>query len=318
MPQPTVNQVHVDRPLTNISIAYLQSQGDFIASRVFPIIPVDKQSDKYYTYNKNAWLRDQAEKRAPSTESAGGGYQLSTDNYYCDEWAYHKDIPEQLRANADMAIDVDRDATEFVTQVQLLRKEAEFASTYFNNSAWGANTGTPSTLWDVYATSTPITDIKDAARDIQRTTGRRPNKLTLSQEVFDVLSEHPDFTEKIKYTQTGIVTAQLMAGVLGLDEVIVAGSVQATNLENETEAYAFTFGKHALLTYSPMRPSLLTPSAGYMFAWRGLAPGLGDGSIAIDRFQMRHLKAERVEGTSAWDMKITGSDLGYFFESVIS
>ena len=187
MPQPTVNSVHIDRPLTNISIAYRATQRDYIAQRVFPVVPVDKQSDKYFVYNKNDWMRDEAQKRAPATESAGGGYSVSNDSYFADEWAIHKDIPRQLRANADMAIDVDRDATEYVTQQLLLRQEVEFASTFFQASSWTL-TSTPSTLWDVYATSTPIADIKTAARAIQSTTGRRPNKLTVSQAVFDVLA----------------------------------------------------------------------------------------------------------------------------------
>jgi len=49
MPQPTARDVHVNAPLTNISIAFLQTQDSFVASRVFPSIPVTKQSDRYYT-----------------------------------------------------------------------------------------------------------------------------------------------------------------------------------------------------------------------------------------------------------------------------
>jgi hypothetical protein len=78
MPQPNINSVHVDAILTNISVAYLQNQDNFIADKVFPIIPVDKKSDKFFTYTKNDWFRDEAQRRAPGTESAGGGYNLST------------------------------------------------------------------------------------------------------------------------------------------------------------------------------------------------------------------------------------------------
>ena len=57
MPQPTQSQVHVDAILTNISVAYLQRAENFIADKVFPVVPVDKQSDKFFTYDKNDWLR---------------------------------------------------------------------------------------------------------------------------------------------------------------------------------------------------------------------------------------------------------------------
>ena len=42
---PSRGDVHVNRPLTNISIAFLQTQEAFVADRVFPNIPVTKQSD---------------------------------------------------------------------------------------------------------------------------------------------------------------------------------------------------------------------------------------------------------------------------------
>jgi uncharacterized membrane protein len=90
--QPTIQSAHVDAALTNLSIAYIQSQDVYIATKVFPIIPVDKQSDKYYIFNKNDWHRDEAKKRADNTESAGSGFTMSTDSYYADVWAFHKDV----------------------------------------------------------------------------------------------------------------------------------------------------------------------------------------------------------------------------------
>lgn len=46
--QPTASDVHIDKPLTNISVAYIQNTNEFIADKVFPTVPVDKQTDKYF------------------------------------------------------------------------------------------------------------------------------------------------------------------------------------------------------------------------------------------------------------------------------
>jgi hypothetical protein len=131
MPQPTQNQVHVDAILTNISVAYMQSQENFIATKVFPVVPVSKQSDKFFTYTKNDWFRDEAQRRADATESAGGGYNLGTDTYQADVYAFHKDIGDQTRANADAPINVDREAAEFVTMRLALKMETQFVSSFF-------------------------------------------------------------------------------------------------------------------------------------------------------------------------------------------
>ena len=60
MAQPTGAILNIDRPLTNISLAYIQSADAFIADKIFPTVPVEARSDLYYTYTKNDWFRDEA------------------------------------------------------------------------------------------------------------------------------------------------------------------------------------------------------------------------------------------------------------------
>ena len=73
MTNPTLSQVHVDAILTNASVAYIQSADNFIANKVFPIVPVDKQSDLYFKYTKEDWFRDDAKVRADGAEAAVAG-----------------------------------------------------------------------------------------------------------------------------------------------------------------------------------------------------------------------------------------------------
>ena len=86
---PSAGDVHVNRPLTNISIAYMQDQTNFVAGRVFANIPVTKQSDAYFTYERGSWNRDEMQERAPGTESAGGTYDVAPETYYARNRAFH-------------------------------------------------------------------------------------------------------------------------------------------------------------------------------------------------------------------------------------
>ena len=128
MPQPTVSDVHVDAILTNMSVAYMQEAYAFVASRAFPQVSVQKQSDKYFTYSQADFFRDQVQLRADGTQSAGTGYSLSTATYSAEVYALHKDIGDQVRANSDAPLDPDMDATRFLTQQMLIRQEVEWAS----------------------------------------------------------------------------------------------------------------------------------------------------------------------------------------------
>jgi len=316
MPQPTSSQVHVDAILTNISVAYMQQQANFIASRVFPIVPVSKQSDKFFTYTKNDWFRDEAQRRADATESAGGGYGLSTDTYQADVYAFHKDIGDQTRANADAPIQVDREAAEFVTSRLMLKMETQFVSSFFTTGVW-ATDSTPSNLWSDYTTSDPLGDVETAKRSILSTTGFEPNTLVLGYDVFKTLKNHPDLVDRIKYTSSQVITEGLMASLFDVPRVMVAKAVKATNNEGGTAAYDFTHGKNALLCYSAPSAGLLQPSAGYVMSWTGVSQGLGQ-TIGTSRIRMEQFKADRIEAEVAFDMKVIGSDLGYFFSAVVS
>ena len=316
MPQPTQNQVHVDAILTNISVAYMQQQDNFIASKVFPVVPISKQSDKFFTYTKNDWFRDEAQRRADATESAGGGYNLGTDTYQADVYAFHKDIGDQTRANADAPINVDREAAEFVTSRLMLKMETQWVSSFFGTGVW-ATDNTPSNLWSDYTSSDPLNDVETGKRAILATTGFAPNTLVLGYDVFKTLKNHPDLVDRIKYTSAQTLTEGLMGSLFDIDRVLVAKAVKATNNEGATGAYDFTHGKNALLCYSAPSPGLLQPSAGYVMSWTGVSGGLG-ATIGTSRLRLDAFRADRIEAETAFDMKVIGSDLGYFFSSVVA
>lgn len=316
MPQPTVSDVHLDALLTNVSVAYMQAQSQFIAPQVFPVVSVDKQSDKYRTYTKNDWLRDEAEKRQGATESVGSGYTLSDTAYYCDKYAIHKDVDDDTRRNADAIHDLDSEATQFVTQRLMLRQEIQWVTDFFATGIW-ATDSTPSNLWSAYATSTPIEDVEAGKEAILGVTGMVPNTLVLGYQVYRQLRNHPDLIDRIKYTTSQTMTTDMMARLFDVERVLVAMAVKATNLEGATPAYSFAHGKHALLCYSAPNPGLMQASAGYIFAWRGVSGPL-DQTIGVKNFRMEHLESDRIEGQIAFDNKVIGSDLGYFFNGAVA
>ena len=317
MPQPTVSEVHVDAALSIISIAYIQQADHFVAGRVFPRITVEKQSDKYFTYTQEDWFRDEAEVRAAGTESAGSGFNItSTESYFCDVFALHKDVPWRVRNNADAAINPDRDATQFITQRLLLRQELEWIATYFTTGLWGSSV-TPSNLWDSYTTSDPISDIELGKATILGNTGFEPNTLVLDYQVWRFLKHHPDFVDRFKYTSSESITEEMVAGLLGLERILVVKSIKNTAAEGVTAAYAFTGGKDGLLCYVNPSPGLLAPSAGYNFMWQGVSQGLGT-DVAMSTQEVPLIQSTRIEGEVAFDFKIIASNLGYFFENAVS
>lgn len=331
MPQPYSGQVHIDVALTNISVAYLQSAGDYIATKVFPVIPVPKQSNKFFIYNQGDFYRDEATLRGPGSESSGGGYNLTTGSYYCDVYAHHKDVDPQIRAQSDTPLDADRDATIWVTQILAIRREVQWMSKFFTTSTWtGSTTGgdiTPGTKWDA-ASSTPIEDIQAQSFHIKQTTGYWPNRLVLGTNVYKGLANNDEFLQRYKYTTAGsVITPDLIGAVVappnapqGGDnpfQVLVASSIYNTAHEGATDSFSFiATPQAALLAYSEPSPGIMRPSAGYTFVWTPIAgyesrvrqipmPWLGVGEDGQPTM--------RVEAEITMDANVVAAGLGAYF-----
>jgi hypothetical protein len=316
MAQPTRSDVHVNRPLGNVSIAYIQKAPDFVASKVFPVVPVMKQSDLYFTYDKEYWRKTAAEKRAPATESAGSGFRVNSDNkYFCDVWAVHQDVDDQTRANADQPLDLDRDATLFVTQQLLLRRELQFFKQYFTTGIWSADV-TPTTKWDASG-SDPMQDVDTQKSVIKQNTTVMPNVMVVTTDVFFALRNNAAVLDRIKYTQRGVVSEDLLATLFGVDKFLVASASVNTAPQGQAGAFQYIGQKQVLLCYANPNPSILQPSAGYIFSWQG-AYGAGAEGNRIMTFRIEPRKCDRIEGEMAFDMHLVGSDLGVLFTAVVS
>lgn len=324
MPNPTRSDYFVSRPLTSISIAYALDQSAYFAHRTFPFVPTTVQGGMYFRYKREDWFRLVAKPRAPASPSAGGGFNLDTDSFFARVKAVHMDIDDQMRATASGAgFELERDATEWVTDQMLLEKENTWVNAYFKTGVWTdltGVTGAPAAgqfkQWD-QSGSTPIMDVQKASIEMARLTGKRPNKLTIGPYVWLILSNHADIIERVKYTQKGFIGLDLLAAAFGVDEVNVPYGIADMTLEGAAASNQFLFGKSALLTFSPPRPSLRTPSAGYTFGWTGYL-GAEAAGTRIKKFRMEEIASDRVEGEAAYDMKLVASDMGTFFSPAVA
>jgi hypothetical protein len=332
MTQPTNSAVHVDAALTNISVAFLQNANHFAAGRVFPNVPVSKQSDRYFVFDRGDFNRDEAEVRAPGTESAGGGYELdNTPTYFANVYAFHHDVPDQVRSNADPAVDVERAAAELVMHKMLIKREKVWTTNFFTGGKWtndydgvASSPGTNEVIqWSDTASGDPIGDIRAAKTTILESTGFMPNKLVFTQPVMDALVDHPDIVDRVKYATSttanpAMVNEQTLAALFGLDEIVVSRAIENTAAQGATASHSFIGGKKALLCYAAPTPSLMTPTAGYQFSWSGFMGQTNAFGVATKRFYLDHLESTRVEGQAAFDMKLVSADMGYFWDSIVA
>ena len=307
---PSVNDVHQDAILTNLSIRY--SNELYIAQQVLPKVTVGKASDKFYVFNQSDFFRNEAGRRAAGTEGPVGGYRLSTDTYATDQRSMAVYVADEERTNADAGLDLEVQAVEYCADKVLLGLEAEVASVIFTSTNYATNhseTLTGTNQWSD-ATSTPISAIDTAGSLISSKIGRKPNLLVLGEDAFLQLKNHPDIAEVLKYTQAAVITEQLLASVLQVDRVLVGRAIYDSAGEGDTDVYArvWTADSAALLYVAPSA-GLRTLSYGYSFVWQGF-------DMVTERWREPRLRSDGFRTIHQWDTKVTCNTAGYLWSDV--
>jgi len=328
MPLLTPSQVHIDQPLTNLTLAYAQSQENFIADKIFPIVGVERQSDKYYIYDRaNMNRTGDVAKLAPRTEVNRIGMTISNSSYFADVYGLGMDFDEQTLANEDAALEIRSAGAETLAMRLMIHREEQFATNFFSTGVWGTdNTLSGTDQWSDYTNSTPIQDVTAARRAVQLASGGfKPNTMVVGKEVRDKLINHPDILARLNggatVTNTALITDAKLAEIFEVENFYVMEAVKNSSVEGVAESNAFIGGKNALLAYTPSSAGLMSPAAGLTFAWNNLE-GVNNLGITVESFSDDALKrqqiAEMIQVKMSYDMKVVGAALGYLFAAAVA
>ena len=335
MPLLTPSQVHIDAPLSNLTLAYVQSSENFIADKVFPVVGVQRQSDKYYLYDRaNMNRTGDVKALAPRTEVNRIGMSISNSSYFADVFGLGMDFDEQTMANEDAMLEMRQAGAETLAMRLMIHREEQFATEFFAAGKWGIDrtgvAGVPNATqfrqWNDYTNSTPIVNITNFSREMQlKSGGFKPNTMIVGKEVRDQLINNPDILARLNGGSTvnnpALVINSKLAEIFEVENFFVMEAVKNSSAEGVAESNAFIGGKSALLTYTPSNAGLMTPAAGLTFAWNNI-PSANNLGITVESFSDDALKrqqvAEHIQVKMAYDMKVVGADLGLFMPTAVA
>lgn len=317
MPVPTINQVHVQSALTDLSIAYRQD-APAISDIIFPRVSVSKQANKFFVWDKGDMWRNEAKKRAPTADFARIGLGLTTDNYSCEQFALEYLIADEIRANQDAGVDIEMTATLTLMDQLNLQKDLSFAADFFTSGS-GWTSGTVSTAWDNVSSGTPVTNIVTGVASIKQALGASNQHQLIGlggRKILSALLTSDQVRDRTKYVvaQTQAALESSLAGILGLDRLVISDRMYNTKREKITASYSPVFDNDFLVVAVPRSPALMTPSAGYTFAWD--ENGRGDMYVEMYRDDMR--KSDVVRSLCYYDQKQTGASLGVFWNNPVT
>ena len=260
------SQVHIDAALTQLSIAY--NPTGFIADQVMPIIRVNKESDKYYKWDRGNSLRVPETKRADGAEANKAVFEISNDSYQCEEYALNTDLTDRQIGNSDKILNLRKTKTMYLKNLLMRDREkrvADLLTTTGNYDSAVRKTLAGVTQWnnDAYVGSIEK-DIDNGKEAVRALIGHYPNVIIIPAAVAMVMKRDAAVRELIKYTQSNLLVNGDLPPTMWNMKVLIPTAINITSIKGHaTTTTADIWGKNVILTYVPPQGSIDTPAHAY-------------------------------------------------------
>lgn len=296
---PQVNQIHVDKILTEVSVQFKNS--DYIADKIFPKVPVKKLSDKYYVFDREFTIPD-------TTRAIGGvakqfDWGLSTAGYVLQKHSLKDVIADDEVDNYDMA-SLETETTEILTDKIKLSKEKICADIVNATGTWSLQVSL-SVAWTTNSTtSSPFPVINTALAALPGYGSPKPNFMILPYKAYLGLKDHVSVLDKIKYTSSEF-TVSMLQGLFDIAEIVIPMAVYNSAQKGIAESMAYIWDTFGFIGYKAPRPAPKTVSWAYMYEKK---------DSVVRKWRDEEVEGTVVEVTSHFDPKVTCSLCGFLIK----
>lgn len=306
---PQVIDYQIDEALTQMSVAY--QNGQLVGTRLLPRVEVGSRTGFYFTFDKSRFRVEDSRRTGTSRANRISSGMVKTAFGPLMEHSLEQDIEYDVRDSYPSPHDARVDATEDVTAVLDLTLEQEIATMLTNTAVITQNVTLSGTdQWSDYQNSDPFAVIQTGIDTIKLNAGVTPNRFTLGYQVWAKLRHHPDLLGRLSVATVRVLTPQLLADLIGVEEVIIADAVYNSADEGQTASMGYVWGKHALLAYVQQTPGIRKMSLGYTLQ-------LEDARY-VDRWDEPWVKAEFVRANDYYEPKIVAAEAGYLIKNAVA
>ena len=295
------SDVHVNVPLTNFALQF-QNRA-FIAEQVFPVVPVMKESDVYYTFSREE-LRDVDTLRAAGARAKEVEWVPSTATYTAEEYALRHLLPDRIINNADAPVRPRINTTAKLLKWIQLGQEKRVQA-ICQNTANAVTTVAVSPKWD--GTSPTIEKDIDTARDsIRNNAGVEPNAIVLPENVKDVVKRDSTLRDLIRYVinlgsgnRELLMNGELPPVMFNL-AIIIGGATEDTSKLGVASSIAKVWNDAVPVFYRELAPSLDAITWGFiMRVQQAVVRSYRDDHRGGEYIEASFIQAEELVTTSA-------------------
>ncbi len=256
-----------------------KAAAKFIGRKVAPIFRSPSSTGEYPIMN-----RENFKKRTPDDRAPDGSYNRITGefgkgSFATDEHALEGRVDRRMRQRYSSLFDAKAVRASQVWFQALLNHEYRVHALLDGGGFTNTNV---TTAWSTVASAVPLNDIDTGIEALEDNCGCNPEDISLviPRADFRELNRVTQIVDKVKYTYPGEqpskLSAQQIAAMLGIKEVIVARSSHDTKEEGVTESMSqiWTAGVMYLMVLAEEGDDLSEPSAARTIIWDQYESGL--------------------------------------------
>lgn len=297
----------VDPVLTTIVQGYASPAR--VGELLFPVVLHGKEAGKIPLFGKEAFMAYNTT-RAPRGRVQRMDFGTGSVDFVMDEESIEVATDRREQEESVDTLQAESVAARMAERVIQLTHERRCATVATTPANFAGNTTTLAggAKWSASDTSDPVADVETGKETVRSKVGIRPNLLVLGPLVFKVLKHHPKIIERIKYSQKGIATPELLAAIFDLDQVVVGDAVTA----DDAGTFSDIWGKNAVLAYTvkPTVADLGTPAFGYTLRKKG-RPNAA-------RYFDNSVKSTVAEVEDIFVVKVLAPGAGYLIQTAVA
>ena len=314
MTQMTPSAARVIDPILS-SVARGYQNNALVGSALFPTVPVVQRAGKIIIFGKEQFQSfDTA--RAPGARISRLKVAYSSSSYGIVDYSLGATVPIELMEEAQAVPGINLATNSVNTVMNIMRLQLEvaqaaLATTAGNYASSNKRTLSSTAQWSdlTSGVSDPINDVEVAKEAIRAATGKRPNVVVMGPAVIAKLRQHPKIIDRIKYTGRDVPTLDLLAGLFGVDQVIVGDAIKAT----DAGVFSDVWGKFVVVAYTDRSgiADMGRPSYGYTYQLSGypfVEPARWDPNTRTWVYDV----------SDAFQPVIAGAEAGYLISAAVA
>lgn len=293
---------------------YILDATSLVGRRIAPIFLTGQQAAQYYIFDKdNALSIPRDLQRAPGTPYKRTMLKLSDDSYSCSNKGIEIPVDDEERAKYAAAFSADAAAMKRTRDIIMLNHEMRVHD-MVTSSATPHSAVTHK--WDDYsdASSDPLSDVHVVQELIHDLTGLDANLMVLPRKVFFALKEHPKLIERIKYSERGILTVDIMTEFFGIP-IAIAGGMTNSAADGQVVVPDTIWDDSVFIGHVETSADLQSPNFARTFIWTSQS---GPDGVAVESYREDKIQSDIHRCKQHSDEKITGAELGYHLSATLT